>query len=101
MDRRLRLHEMLCAILGSRNVYFQPPDSVQMKYPAIRYSLGGIDSKHANDNPYIKSREYEITVIDRDPDSIIVDKISTLATCRFNRSYCSNNLNHFVFTLIF
>lgn len=92
---------MLCEILGSRNVYFQPPESIQMKYPAIRYSLGTIDSKHANNNPYIKSREYEIILIDRDPDSAIVDKIASIPTCRFDRPYTSNNLNHFVFTLTF
>lgn len=101
MDRRLMLHEMLCKILGSRNVYFQPPESIQMKYPAIRYSLGNIDSKHANNNPYIKSRTYEITLIDRNPDSVIVDKIASIPTCRFDRHYISNNLNHFVFTLTF
>ena len=32
MDRRLKLHEELCDILGSRNVYFQPPETVKMKY---------------------------------------------------------------------
>ena len=37
MKTRYELHEFLCEILGSRNVYFQPPESVKMKYPAIVY----------------------------------------------------------------
>jgi len=34
-DRRLKLHEILCGILNTRNAYFQPPESVKMNYPAI------------------------------------------------------------------
>ena len=101
MDQRLKLHELLCEILGSRNVYFQPPESLKMEYPAIRYSRGDIDNRYANNNPYIQSRQYEIIVIDRDPDSEIVSKISRLPKCSFNRHYISNNLNHDVFTLYY
>ena len=35
MERRLELHEALCEVLGSRNVYFQPPDNVTMRYPCF------------------------------------------------------------------
>jgi len=34
-NRRIQLHEILCDVLGTRNVYFQPPESVDMNYPAI------------------------------------------------------------------
>jgi hypothetical protein len=41
MASRLELHEELCAVLGSRNVYFMTPESVKMNYDAIRYALNG------------------------------------------------------------
>ena len=101
MSRRLELHEILCDILGSRNVYYQPPESVKMSYPAIVYSRNDIRNKFADDITYMQSHEYEVTVIDKNPDSEIVEKISALPTCRFNRHYASDNLNHDVFTLYF
>ena len=99
MANRLDLHEMLCNVLGSRNVYFQPPESVKMQYPAIVYSLSGIKNNHANNKVYTQSRSYKIIVIDKSPDSIISDKISQLPYCKFDRSYISDGLNHYVYTL--
>lgn len=101
MNRRLELHEFLCEVLGTRQVYFQPPESIKMKYPAIVYSLSDIPTEFANNNPYIQSQAYEVIVIDSNPDSTIVKKISQLPKCRFNRHYTSDNLNHYVFTLIY
>ena len=47
MGNRLELHEIFCDILGSRNAYFQPPASVKMNYPAIKYSLSNIENNNA------------------------------------------------------
>jgi hypothetical protein len=101
MSSRLELQTLLEEILGSRNVYFQPPESVKMKYPAIVYGLEDIENTFANDGVYLSKRKYLITVIDEDPDSEIVEKISQLPTCRFNRHFESDNLNHDVFILQF
>lgn len=95
------LQSMLEELLGSRNVYYQPPASVKLKYPAIVYSRKSIDNLHANDAVYKQSVAYELTVIDYDPDSEIVDKVSKLPTCKFDRPYTSDNLNHNVFTLYY
>lgn len=101
MENRLELHKILTRILGTGNVYFQPPESIKMEYPAIVYSRSGINNRHANDKPYIQDTSYEITVIDYDPDSDVVDRISKLPYCRFNRHYVVSNLNHDTFTLYF
>ncbi len=101
MASRLELHDELVKLLGSQNVYFQPPASVQMKYPAIRYSLSNIEKWHADNTPYKQAKAYELILIDPDPDSTFVDAISTLPYCRFDRYYPSDNLNHYVFTLYF
>lgn len=99
MGSRLELHEILCEILGSRNVYYQPPESVKMRYPAIVYSRDNIRNTFANNAVYTQKRSYQITVIDKDPDSEIVERVSRLPMCSFNRHFKSDNLNHDVFIL--
>lgn len=99
--RRLELQSLLESILGSRNVYFQPPNNVQMKYPAIVYSRNRIDNRDADNSVYLQNISYQVIVIDKNPDSEIVSKISKLPLCRYDRHYNADNLNHDVFTLYF
>ena len=101
MKTRLDLHELLCDILGSQNVYFQPPETVKMKYPAIVYSRSNMDNRFANNAVYSSQKRYEVTVVDKDPDSGIPDKVNLIPTARFNRHYTADNLNHDVFTIYF
>ena len=101
MDKRVELHEKLCNLLGSRNVYFQPPESVKMKFPAIVYKRKNIDPRFADNNVYTRLIAYEVIVIDSDPDSMYVTKISTFPRCRFERHYTAENMNHDVFTLYY
>ncbi len=99
MTSRLQLQTLLEELLGSRNVYFQPPSSVKMKYPAIVYEREDIRSAFANGGVYLCTNKYQITVIDSNPDSSIVGKVARLPTCRFERHYESDNLNHDVFII--
>lgn len=99
MDSRLELHELLEKILGSKNVYFQPPPSVQMMYPAIKYSRTEIESRYANNIVYNQRDAYQVVVIDKDSDSKIVRKVSMLPLCKHKQHYKSDNLNHDVFTI--
>ena len=101
MASRLTLHEELCDLLGSRNCYFQPPASVQMKYPAIVYSLNNVDEWHANDNMYKPLPAYSVILIDKNPDTEFLEPLLRLQYCRFNRFYTADNLNHWVFTLYY
>ena len=101
-DRRLELHKRLCDALGSRNVYFQPPESVKMKYPAIVYTRDSVESRYADNGVYLfLRRKYTVMIIDRDPDSEIVEKIASMPTSRFERHFVSDNLNHDVFTIFY
>ena len=99
MPDRLELHEFLCKMLGSRNVYFDPPESVKMLYPAIVYKLSNIRNRFADNKVYAQGTSYVITVIDKNPDSDIVKNISKLPQCGYDRSFVSDNLHHTVFTL--
>ena len=101
MSNRLELHEVLCSMLGSRNVYFQPPESIKMQYPAIVYSLYDIDNQFANNNSYMHSKKYSVTLMDKDPDSLIIDRLMSMPTCRFDRSYTQDNINHTAFVIYF
>lgn len=96
---RLILQGTFEEILNNRNVYFQPPLSVQLKYPAIVYSLKQIESDFANNGVYKRTPSYEAILIDKNPDSEYIDKILQLPYCRFDRHYKADNLNHFVFTI--
>ena len=55
----------------SENVYFQPPSSVLMNYPAIVYERSSADTRHADNALYLHKCRYTVTVIDADPDSPI------------------------------
>lgn len=101
MATRVDLQNVLEELLGSRNVYYQPPESLKMNYPAIVYARKTIDNSYANNSVYKQNYAYKITVIDKNPDSEIVNKISKLPTCRFDRHFKSDNLNHDVFTLYY
>jgi hypothetical protein len=101
MESRLKLQTELERILGSKNVYFQPPESVKIKYPAIVYSLNNINNNFANNSIYKKSDCYNVTLIDKDPESPYADIILNMPMCSFDRAYASDNLNHFVFTLYY
>ena len=97
MRTRLDLDKELRALCG--NVYYQPPESVRMKYPAIRYSRYDIDQQHADNIPYMQSPAFQVIVIDPDPDSKIVDGVVSLSMCSYDRHYEADNLNHDVFTI--
>ena len=56
MGSRIDLQSKLEDILGSRNVYFQPPENLKIKYPAIIYSLNNINLRFADNMPYMKGR---------------------------------------------
>lgn len=101
MASRLDLQKLLETIADSRNVYFQPPASIFMKYPAIVYNLSDIENDHANNGVYNQHFAYDVIVIDENPDSEIVKKVSRLPLCQYDRHYTKDNLNHDVFTLYF
>ena len=101
MASRLDLHEILCSILGSRNVYFQPPESIKLEYDCIIYSRKNINNVFADNSVYRQHDLYEVIIIYEDPDSDIPRKLSLLPMCSFDRHYTSDNLNHDVFTLYY
>lgn len=101
MGSRLDLQSMLETILDSSNVYFQPPESLKLVYPCIVYKLGDIDTTFAGNKPYSHGIKYSLTIIDKNPDSLIIDKFKYLPLCSFDRHYVADNLNHYNFNLYY
>lgn len=97
--RRLELQSKLEELLDSKHVYFQPPESIRLEYPAIVYSRQSINNRFADDIVYNQNYIYQITIIDYDPDSKIANELSLWQKCRHDRQFASDNLNHYVFTL--
>ena len=98
---RLELHEDLCGILQTRYVYFQPPESIKMKYPAIVYSRSDVLNKYAADSIYDQTVTYKVTIIDHDPDSEVVERMLAFKYATFDRHYTANGLNHDQFIVNF
>lgn len=101
MGQRSDLQALLEEILGSRNVYYQPPETIKLNYPCIIYELDDRGSFDADNIKYHKYKAYSIMVIYKNTDSDLPDKIYDLPMCSHQRSYTSDNLYHDVFRLYF
>lgn len=102
MASRAELHNKFVEILGSRNVYFQPPETLKMNYPAIVYSFNGYGEIKADDMNYLLPKEYSVVLIHPDPDNKIVDEIMTkMKMCKFDRTMEINRLHHYYFKLFY
>ena len=99
MAPRLELQSLLEEV--TEHVYFQPPANIQMQFPCIIYSRDGSLSDHANNGLYRHTKRYQITVIDRNPDTELADKVEALRYSSFERFFATDHLNHYVFSLFF
>lgn len=98
---RLEFQTFLETLKGDKNVYFQPPPSLRMNYPAIRYKLYAIRNVAADNLPYFQGTGYEMTYITKNPDDPMVQTLSKLPMCTFDRFYTSDNLNHYTFVIFY
>jgi len=103
MAPRLELQALLESLVVDEKgkVYFQPPPSIVMTYPAIVYSRGFALTNHADNIPYRHTKRYTVTIICKDPDSDIPDKVAALPMCSFNRFFTADGLNHDIYNLFF
>lgn len=102
MGTSLELHGILVNLLGSNNVYFQPPESLKLSYPCIIYSKSSINSFNADNKNYILNTSYQITYIYRDPDDTFSKELlNYFSKISFERHFCLNNLNHDILKLYF
>ena len=98
---RVDLHELLVETLGCKNVYFQPPETMKIKYPCIVYELEDITPVFADDKPYLLHDSYQVTLMHRDPDNPIKDKLANLPGVRFSRYFSADNINHYIYIMYY
>lgn len=104
LDRRLELDARLRRILGSNNLYFEPPASFTMHYPCIRYTRERIDTNYANNKVYLGKQRYNIMLIYYDVDSDLIDQVlhnEEGLVFSHERHYVADGLHHDVFTTTF
>ena len=101
MVNRLKLQDIFENILGNEHVYYQPPPSKKIEYPAIIYERSKIQKVNADDAMYGNTVRYSVTLIDHSPDSVYIKDILALPMCSHDRHFTSDNLNHDTFDLYF
>lgn len=101
MGTRLDLQSLLEGLQDGVSVYFQPPTSVVMTYPAIVYNRDFQSVHFADNTPYSRKIRWQVTVIDPNPDSPIPDKVAELPLTTYIRHYTTENLNHDIFDVYF
>lgn len=106
MGRRLDLHHLLqqtfenaTGLSSAGRIFFQPGSDTRLSYPCILYKLSDIPVDRANNRPYKVEHAYELTVIDRDPTSPLREAVVMLPYCSMTRSYESDGLHHYAFTI--
>jgi len=99
ISNRNDLKKALRTILGSNEVYFQPPESKKLTYPCIIYELGDYNLIHADNGKHHIDDLYNITLITKLPDETIGKALLELPMCGFNRVFINDGLYHYVFTI--
>ena len=98
-SRRVQLHRKLELLLGSRNVYFQPPTGTKLSYPCIVYNLATANDVHADNKIYRRLFRYTLIYITKDPDDPKRDEIDDIPYCAFDRVLANDNLYHYYYTI--
>lgn len=101
MGTRVQLQGILEGILGSWNVYYQPPENLKLQFPCIVYEKTPGRTFWADNKTWAYCDEYTVTLITRDPDSELVHALINLPKCRYDRHFVNDNLNHDVFSLYY
>lgn len=100
-EKRIELQFFLEKIIGCKNVYFQPPESLKLKYPCIVYELSDEFINRADDINYSEYDLYSVTLIDKNPDTCFRKPLRDLEHCSFDRYYVLDGLNHYIYRLYY
>ena len=98
---RLTLQTKLEDLLGSKHVYYQPPENLKMEYPAIRYSKSDEEDIYANNIKYLSMSVYDLVVIDKKPDNPVIKKLLELPYSKLDRHYEADGLNHDIIRIFY
>jgi hypothetical protein len=101
MGSRTDFQAVLEGLAEGAEVYYQPPTGTSLNYPAIIYNRDFRKTEYADNQPYVGTWRYLVMVIDRDPDSDLVELVAKMPMTSFVRHFARDNLNHDVFYVYF
>lgn len=98
---RSGLQAILESFPEAEAIYFQPPPNLRMQYPCIVYKIDFDEKEFADNRPYTAAWRYQLTIIDRKPDSVLRDRVRDLPMSTFIRHFASDDLNHYIFQVYY
>lgn len=106
MDRRLKfdeeLREIQTEVNGYEHTYFEPPESVRLKYDAVVYKKTDMNVRRADNKSYAVREGYSVMVISRDAESQLPAAIQWhFARCVPGKFFVRDNLYHYPFTIYY
>ena len=117
MASRLKLQQKLIEFLGSDNVYFEPTESIQLKFPCIIYKFAGTHREYADNQLYRMLFKYSVAIVAEDagcdelgidvnepiPGSSIVERfLTTFPNSSCDREFSTKDgLYHIYFELYY
>lgn len=98
MKSRLDFHYELVRVFGKGvPLYFQAPVNVIVKYPCVVYEFADESVRFADNQRYLEKTRYKVTVITKDPDSPLFEKVKQLDYVDFSTSFVTDALHHRVY----
>lgn len=96
--KRIGFHNKLVASCG--RTYYQPTQNTKLVYPCIVYEEIPETVLYGNNTVFAKFPQVQITVIDRDPDSEITEKlVARFPEAKMVNKNVVDNLYHTIYEL--
>lgn len=95
------LHDVLKNLMPGIPIYFQPPESIRMQYPCLIYTIDGTNSVHADNIKYADTRIYQLILVQRQPDTYLLDVVNSLQMCEHTGRLVVGGLYQDQFRLFF
>lgn len=101
-EQRLRFRDELASLLENGKCYYQPPESVKMEYPCFVYERARFHQLRADNKRYRSIPCWSVTLIVKSPqDAFITKVLDRFQMASFDRSFTTDNLNHYAFTIYY
>lgn len=104
-DKRRELHDKIKAavsgIVSGDQIYYQPPEGFRLDYPCIVYEMTGVWDRFGSGKRFAGKRKYQMMLITRDPDCPAVEKLLGLTYTALDRTFTTDNLYHYTFTIYY
>ena len=95
LTRKVELITEALKHIGISNVYFEPPQSIKLKYPCAVFKRGVISSRHAGNIIYKIDDSFDLTYIRLDPDDDMThDILNIFRQIRHTRTFVADGLHH-------